>query len=150
MKTWVDAHPNEVVTILLTNGDNVDISKFGDAFNATGMDDLAFVPSTTPQMLPIGSWPTYGELIASGKRVVVFLDYGADATKVPYILGELLDQSISNHSTDLSKMNSSTTSKLPSRKPIRLSVNAASTVLRMPLQMGGCTSSTTSSTKRYL
>ncbi|KAK4507730.1 hypothetical protein PRZ48_001465 [Zasmidium cellare] len=88
VKNWVDAHPDEVVTMLLTNGDNVDVSEFGDAFNDTGMDALAFVPATSPAMLQIGDWPTYGELIASGKRVVVFLDYGANETKVPYVLDE--------------------------------------------------------------
>ena len=34
-------------------------------------------------------WPTLGELIDSGKRVVVFLDAGADDDRsVPYILPE--------------------------------------------------------------
>jgi hypothetical protein len=33
-------------------------------------------------------WPTLGQLIDSGKRVVVFLDSGADVSSVPFILPE--------------------------------------------------------------
>lgn len=37
----------------------------------------------------MGQWPTLGELIDSGKRVIVFLDAGADTDRsVPYILPE--------------------------------------------------------------
>lgn len=86
VKTFLDSNPNEVVSILLTNGDNLDVSVFGSAFQNASIVDYAYVPPSNP--LPIGSWPTLGDLIDSGKRLVVFLDYGADATKVPYILDE--------------------------------------------------------------
>jgi hypothetical protein len=33
-------------------------------------------------------WPTLGEMIDSGKRVVVFLDSGADTSQVDFILPE--------------------------------------------------------------
>ena len=33
-------------------------------------------------------WPTLGEMINSGKRVVMFLDYGANTTQVDFILPE--------------------------------------------------------------
>lgn len=33
-------------------------------------------------------WPTLGQLIDSGKRVIVFLDSGADVSSVPFILPE--------------------------------------------------------------
>lgn len=71
VKKWLDSNPDEVVTLLLTNGDSFDVSKFGDAFSASGIDDYAFVPSSNP--LPINDWPTLGDLISSGKRLVVFL-----------------------------------------------------------------------------
>ncbi|KAJ5207380.1 hypothetical protein N7472_003828 [Penicillium cf. griseofulvum] len=67
VKNWLDANPNEVVTLLLTNGDSVSITEFGDTF---------------------ANWPTLGDMISSGKRLVVFLDYGADTTKVNYIQDE--------------------------------------------------------------
>lgn len=88
VKGWVDGHPDEVVTLLLTNGDNVDITVFEPAFEQSGIKDLAFVPSTTPDKLPMDQWPTYAEMMTSGKRIVVFLDYKANETEVPYILGK--------------------------------------------------------------
>ena len=71
IKGWLDSNPNEVVTLLLTNGDSVAISKFGDTFSSAGITDYAFVPSSNP--LSIDKWPTIGDLISSGKRLVVFL-----------------------------------------------------------------------------
>ncbi|GAW21516.1 hypothetical protein ANO14919_110380 [Xylariales sp. No.14919] len=85
VKTWVDGHPDDVVTLLITNGDSIDINKFGDAFKAAGLDSYAFTPSGT---LGLDDWPTLGDLISSGNRVVVFMDYHADTSKVPYILDE--------------------------------------------------------------
>ncbi|KAI1165580.1 PLC-like phosphodiesterase [Nemania serpens] len=85
VKTWVDGHPNDVVTLLITNGDAIDINKFGDAFRAVGLDSYAFTPSG---QLGLGDWPTLGDLISSGNRVVVFMDYNSDTGKVPYILDE--------------------------------------------------------------
>lgn len=70
VKTWMDSNPNEVVTLLLTNGDGIDINLFGDDFEAVGLDTYAYAPSGT---LAIGSWPTLGTLISSGKRLVVFM-----------------------------------------------------------------------------
>ncbi|EMD00951.1 hypothetical protein BAUCODRAFT_190188 [Baudoinia panamericana UAMH 10762] len=88
VKTWLDANPNEAVTMLLVNGDNVAASVFDAVCSATGLRDYAFVPSTSPAQLPIGDWPTYGEMIAAGTRLVMFLDAQANETAVPYILDE--------------------------------------------------------------
>ncbi|CAI7678271.1 hypothetical protein N7533_002193 [Penicillium manginii] len=88
VKDWLDSNTNEVVTLLLTNGDSVEITEFEDTFSSSGITDYAFVPSSNPDTLGIDKWPTIGELISSGKRLVVFLDYGADAKKVDYILDE--------------------------------------------------------------
>ncbi|GAP83101.1 putative tat pathway signal sequence [Rosellinia necatrix] len=85
VKSWVDGHPNEVVTLLITNEDAIDINKFADAFKAVGLDGLTFTPSG---QLGLDSWPTLGDMISSGNRVVVFMDYHSDTGKVPYILDE--------------------------------------------------------------
>lgn len=71
IKTWLDDNPDEVVTILLTNGDSLDISLFGSTFVSAGIDSYAFVPSSEP--LAYADWPTLGDLIDSGKRLIVFL-----------------------------------------------------------------------------
>lgn len=71
IKGWLDDNPNEVVTILLTNGDSLDISLFGSTFVSAGIDSYAFVPSSEP--LAYADWPTLGDLIDSGKRLIAFL-----------------------------------------------------------------------------
>ncbi|KAI9749568.1 MAG: hypothetical protein M4579_006819 [Chaenotheca gracillima] len=88
IKTWLDANPNEVLTLLLTNGDNVDVSMFDSAFTSSGLKDDVFVPSSSPSVLAMDAWPTLQSIISSKKRLVLFLDYGADMTKYPYILDE--------------------------------------------------------------
>lgn len=108
VKEWMDKNPNEVVTLLLTNGDSLGVDKFGDAFSKSGLDKYAFEPSS--DSLSLKDWPTLGKLISSEKRLVVFLgescmnfinisflpciqtdiniDYGADTSSVKYILDE--------------------------------------------------------------
>lgn len=71
IKTWLDQNPDEVVTLLLTNGDSLSVTRFGDTFASSGIANYAYVPPKSP--LPIAEWPTLGDMIASGKRLVVFL-----------------------------------------------------------------------------
>ncbi|KAI6092202.1 PLC-like phosphodiesterase [Hypoxylon rubiginosum] len=87
IKTWVDGNPNEVITLLITNPDAIDITKFGNAFTSTGLADYVFTPDT---QLTLSEWPTLGDMISSGNRVVVFMDYNMDISKVPYILDEFI------------------------------------------------------------
>lgn len=70
IKTWMDKNKNEVVTLLLTNGDRVNVSTFGSAMSSTGLDKYAYVP---PKKLSMDEWPTLQELIDDGKRLVMFL-----------------------------------------------------------------------------
>ncbi|KAI9696359.1 MAG: hypothetical protein M1820_008201 [Bogoriella megaspora] len=86
VKTFLDANPNEVVTLLLTNGDYVGVGNFSNVFKSVGLDTYAYVPPSEP--LPKGDWPTLGSLISDNKRLVVFLDYDADINVAPYILDE--------------------------------------------------------------
>jgi hypothetical protein len=73
VKMWLDNNPNEVLTLLLTNGDGVNISLFDIAFTASGIKHYAFVPPSTTSLVAINAWPTLQGLINSGKRLVVFL-----------------------------------------------------------------------------
>ncbi|EPQ50098.1 PLC-like phosphodiesterase, partial [Gloeophyllum trabeum ATCC 11539] len=88
VKAWLDANPNEVLTFVFTNPEGLSIKDQWDpAFQNSGVADLAYVPPSTP--VKQSDWPTLGELISSGKRVVVFMDAGADdGSTVPYILSE--------------------------------------------------------------
>ncbi|KAH7324573.1 PLC-like phosphodiesterase [Stachybotrys elegans] len=84
IKRWLDAHPREVVTLLITNGaDNIPVTEFAPVFEAAGAANMVFRPSGP---LGLGNWPTLGQLIDSGQRFVVFMDYNADTNRVPYIL----------------------------------------------------------------
>jgi hypothetical protein len=38
--------------------------------------------------MELDDWPTLGELIIQGKRVITFIDYNFDTDKVPYMLWE--------------------------------------------------------------
>ncbi|KAI0164520.1 PLC-like phosphodiesterase [Hypoxylon sp. FL1284] len=87
VKTWVDGNPNELITLLITNPDAIDITKFGDAFASTGLDSYVYTPDT---QLTLSEWPKLGDMISSGNRVVVFMDYNMDISKVPYILDEFI------------------------------------------------------------
>lgn len=54
--------------------------------DSPGITPLAFVPPTVP--VSQSDWPTLGQMIDSGKRVVVFLDAGANTSSVDFILPE--------------------------------------------------------------
>ena len=87
VKTWLDANPDEVLTLLFTNPEDVSLTDvWKPAFDDAGITDLAYVPPSLP--VKQGDWPTLGELLNSGKRVVVFLDANADPSQVDFILPE--------------------------------------------------------------
>jgi len=73
VKNWMDQNPREVVTLLITNPDRQAMSKFDALFKKVGADKMAFVPSSSPNPLAPDAWPTLGEMIDSGKRLVVFI-----------------------------------------------------------------------------
>jgi len=85
VKTWLDANPNEVLSLLIVNIDNLPPSEFDAVFKAVGLDAVSFVPSSSP--LPASSWPTLGSMIDSNKRLVTFLSNQADPS-VPYLIDE--------------------------------------------------------------
>ena len=45
---------------------------------------MAYVPPQSPMMRD--DWPTLKEMLDAGKRLVVFIDKGADERTVPYLL----------------------------------------------------------------
>ncbi|KAK7448062.1 hypothetical protein VKT23_013818 [Stygiomarasmius scandens] len=86
VKTFLDANPNEVLTLLFTNPEGLSLTQmWKPAFDNSGITPLAFVPPHQP--MKRSEWPTLGQLIDSGKRVIVFMDAGADGS-VDFILPE--------------------------------------------------------------
>ncbi|KAK6541461.1 hypothetical protein TWF694_007271 [Orbilia ellipsospora] len=86
IRYWLDQNPNEVITILLVNSDNVDTSQFGAAFTASGLSNYGYTPQS-----PTGSstnWPTLRTMITTNKRLVAFVTGITYTTTYPYLLNE--------------------------------------------------------------
>ena len=83
---WIKTHPYDVVTILMGNSDYVSPSYFTKPVENSGLKDLVYTPPKIPMSLD--DWPSLSSMILSGKRAVMFLDYQANQTAVPYILDQ--------------------------------------------------------------
>lgn len=106
VKTFLDANPNEVLTLLFTNPEGLSVGTVwkpvfdaaGLPFppllhlsllnmtNMSGITPMAYVPPSIP--VKQSEWPTLGQLIDSGRRVIVFLDSSTDTSAVNFILPE--------------------------------------------------------------
>lgn len=83
---WVAAHPYDVVTILFVNSDFIKVENYTAPLMNAGLGPYLYEPPKVPMRLE--DWPTLGEMILTGKRVAVFMDYQADQAAVPYIMDE--------------------------------------------------------------
>jgi hypothetical protein len=86
---WLESHPYDVVTWLIVNSDfasGVTVSDYVAPIQNSGIAQYLYTPEYVPQHRD--QWPTLGEMILSGKRVVLFMDYNANQTEVPYVLDE--------------------------------------------------------------
>lgn len=83
---WIKTHPYDVITILLSNSDFVGVGNYSAPIVNSGLVNYAYVPPQIPMNL--SSWPTLSDMILMGKRAVIFMDYNANQTEVPYILDE--------------------------------------------------------------
>ncbi|KIM24419.1 hypothetical protein M408DRAFT_331786 [Serendipita vermifera MAFF 305830] len=87
VKSFMDSHPNDVFTFLFTNPENASPKNvWAPLFEQAGLASLAYVPPHLP--MKASEWPTLGQMIQSGKRLVVFMDYNSNTAEVPYILPE--------------------------------------------------------------
>jgi len=86
VKTFLDANPNEVVTLLLVNIDDQPPASFGAVYESVGLDTMSWSPPSAT--IATDAFPTLGSLISSGKRLVTFMDTLADFSSVPYIIDE--------------------------------------------------------------
>ncbi|KAH7885988.1 PLC-like phosphodiesterase [Phlebopus sp. FC_14] len=86
VKTWLDANPNDVLSLLIVNSDNFPPSAYDSVFKGAGLDTISYAPPSAS--IPATQWPTLGSLIDSGKRLITFMDASADFTSVPYIIDE--------------------------------------------------------------
>lgn len=78
IKTFLDLMPTEIITLLITNPSGFNASAFDDVFKRVGLDRYALSPGGK---LTVHDWPTLGEMIAHGKRLVVFMGSSAKGHK---------------------------------------------------------------------
>jgi len=62
---WMQANPNEVITVIFENVGNFAPADLAAVFKQTGADALVY------QKTPEAPWPTVGDMIKSGKRLVL-------------------------------------------------------------------------------
>lgn len=86
VREWVAAHAYDVVTILLVNSDYRNVTDYVAPILEAGLAPFLYIPPKVP--MHNEDWPTYSEMILSNKRVVIFMDYQANQTQVPYVLDE--------------------------------------------------------------
>lgn len=83
---WLQKNPYDVITILMGNYDLVAPTNFTAPIINSGLINYAYTPPKIP--MGLDDWPPLSQMILTGKRVVIFMDYQANQTEVPYILDE--------------------------------------------------------------
>ncbi|KAG0083567.1 hypothetical protein BGZ93_006350 [Podila epicladia] len=82
IKAFMDKNPNEVITILWENSQDLAPARFQAVYAAAGL--VAYSHAQKPGT---AAWPTLSQMISSGKRLVSFIDSGA-AASVPWLMAE--------------------------------------------------------------
>lgn len=77
VKAWLDAHPREVVTFFIE--DSVSPADTAAVFRQAGLLPEVYTPQ------PGQAWPTLGEMIASGHRVVVLMENHGGGKTYPWM-----------------------------------------------------------------
>ncbi|CAO3680534.1 unnamed protein product [Umbelopsis vinacea] len=77
---WLKHNPHEVLTIMMNNIGDFHSRDLEPAFEAS-----AIMPYLYIKQRYTNQWPTLREMIETDKRLVVFLDIGADPSEVAWI-----------------------------------------------------------------
>ncbi|KAL8778836.1 MAG: hypothetical protein Q9213_007228 [Squamulea squamosa] len=86
IKSWLDRHPYDVVTILLVNSDHATASDLDGEFKAAAVRPYAYAPvSATAASI---NWPTLNDLVSTGKRLITFVADIVPSVAAPYLLNE--------------------------------------------------------------
>lgn len=76
---WLKLNPHEVLTIMMNNIGDFHSRDLEPAFEAS-----AVMPYLYIKQRYTNQWPTLREMIETDKRLVVFLDIGADPSEVAW------------------------------------------------------------------
>lgn len=94
IRTWMDAHPYEVITLVLVNMDGIDARELQGEYAKADIAHYGWVPADINKTPPPSSefkqtWPTLSQMIDKGERLVTFINpINPDKENAPYILNE--------------------------------------------------------------
>ncbi|MET0146393.1 MAG: hypothetical protein ABW328_16655 [Ilumatobacteraceae bacterium] len=78
LRNWLAANPDEVVTLFIE--DHVDSSLIASDVESAGLVPYIHQPVAG------APWPTLGEMVASGQRLVVMVEEGGDVPDAPWLV----------------------------------------------------------------
>jgi hypothetical protein len=78
LRVWLAANPDEVVTLFIE--DHTDASSIADDIETAGLLPAVHTPIVGQP------WPTLGEMISSGHRLVVMLEEGDGGAEAPWLV----------------------------------------------------------------
>ena len=78
VRTWLAAHPREVVTFFVQ--DTVSPADTAEVVRRAGLLPYVYTPATDQQ------WPTLGQMIDSGQRLVILMEQHGGGTAYPWLL----------------------------------------------------------------
>ena len=133
IKTWLDANPNDVVTILLVNSNDAPTSSIAAEFALADLTSYTFHPTSTATSSHsgAGAWPTLQTLINANTRLITFVaSLADDGSAAPYLLNEF-DYMFENSYNNTSPSDFSCVPDRPAN--VAGSIQAATTQGLMPL-----------------
>lgn len=80
-KDWLDEHPTEVVTLFVQ--DEVSPEDTADVIERAGLLPYVYTPAGGPTD---SGWPTLGQMVDSGKRLVVLMEGHGGGDEYPWLL----------------------------------------------------------------
>lgn len=86
IKYWLDGNANEVVTLVLVNSDDQDVSVFGEAFTSSNISAYGYTPDGSTAAST--TWPTLQSMIDADTRLVTFIAAINASDTYPYLLNE--------------------------------------------------------------
>jgi hypothetical protein len=78
VRAWLADHPREVVTVFVQ--DTVSPADTAQVFRQAGLLPYVYTPGAD------GQWPTLGEMIESGQRLVVLMEEHGGGTRYPWLM----------------------------------------------------------------
>jgi hypothetical protein len=92
VRRWMDANPDEVVTLLLVNIHGVDARELEGVYAEANLAHYGYVPPRVPELSNATdpTWPRLEQMIDSGGRLVTFVNpLTPDEKNAPYLLDEM-------------------------------------------------------------